>query len=329
MPLHTPLTDLFGLQHPIILAPMAGVSGGALAAAVASAGGLGLIGGGYGDEAWGGEDWLNREYAIATETSGGERLGVGFITWSLAKKPKLLDVALAHKPTAIMLSFGDPASFSEQIHKAGALLICQVQTLAAARAAVAAGADVIVAQGTEAGGHGASRGTMALVPAVVDAAAPVPVVAAGGIADGRGLAAALALGAAGALVGTRFFAAAEAGGHPNAGERIVAAGGDHTRRTSVVDIIRGKDWPQPYTGRVLVNDFVDRWHGKEAVLTGNLADESARYAEAAATGNFDEAAIHAGEAVDLIHDVLPAGKILSGMTAEAEQILRNLASLPK
>jgi nitronate monooxygenase len=185
MAIKTPLTELLDIEHPILLAPMDLVSGGRLAAAVSAAGGLGLIGGGYGDG-----NWIKDEFAAA----GNQVVGVGFITWSLAKQPELLDRALEYDPAAIMLSFGDPAPFVGKIKDAGTKLICQVQTVADARAAVDLGADVIIAQGTEGGGHAATRSTFTLTPAVVDAIAPVPVAAAGGVADGRGLAAALMLG---------------------------------------------------------------------------------------------------------------------------------------
>ena len=182
MTIRTKLNDLLGIEHPVLLAPMAGVSGGALAAAVTQAGGLGQIGGGYGDA-----DWLSREFAAA----GNARLGVGFITWKLAQQPHLLDMVLERQPVAVFLSFGDAGSFAETIRRSGSKLIMQVQTLEQARAAIDAGADAIVAQGTEAGGHGGSRATLPLVPAVVDIAGELPVIAAGGIADGRGMAAAL------------------------------------------------------------------------------------------------------------------------------------------
>ena len=212
MEFRTALTDLFGIRHPILLAPMGGVAGGALAAAVSRAGGLGLLGPGYHDEAW-----IEREFAAAD----GLPVGIGFITWHLARHPDRLRAALAHKPVAVMLSFGDPAPFVPSIQAAGAKLVLQVQTLADARAAAALGADVVIAQGAEAGGHGAKRATLPFVPAVVDAIAPTPVAAAGGIADGRGMAAALVLGAAGVLVGTRFYACNEALGHPAAKARLV------------------------------------------------------------------------------------------------------------
>ena len=313
MPISTRLTDLLGVQHPILLAPMDIVSDGRLAAAVSRAGGFGILGGGYGDEAW-----LAREM----DAAGDARVGVGFITWSMARRPRLLDLALERRPPAVMLSFGDVRPHAEPIKRAGALLICQVQTLEQARDALGAGADVLVAQGAEAGGHGVARGTFALVPAVVDAArGAVPVAAAGGVADGRGLAAALMLGADGVLVGTRFYATQEAAGAPAAKERIVAADGDRTVRGILFDIARRNVWPAPFTGRVLRNAFSERWRGRETELLQRQDEEAALYAEARAAGDFDTAAVIAGEAVDLISDIPPAAEVVERMAREAETLL--------
>lgn len=314
VPISTRLTELLGVQHPILLAPMDLVADGRLAAAVGQAGGFGMIGGGYGDEAW-----LAREM----DAAGDARVGIGFITWAMAKQPRLLDLVLERRPPAVMLSFGDVRPHAECIKRAGALLICQVQTLEQAKDALGAGADVLVAQGAEAGGHGIARGTLALVPAVADAAAArcVPVAAAGGIADGRGLAAALMLGADGVLVGTRFYATQEAGGFPAAKERIVAASGDRTVRGILFDIARRSVWPGPFCGRVLRNDFSERWRGREAELLQHQDDEAPRYAEARAAGDFDTAAVIAGEAVDLIADIPPAAEVVERMAAEAEALL--------
>src|SRR5881394_281199 len=140
MALRTALTERLGIRHPVLLAPMGGSAGGALAAAVSAAGGLGLIGGGRGQN---GAPWLEREFAAA----GNQRVGCGFITWGLAERPELLDVALAHSPAAVMLSFGDAAPFIPRIKKAGIPVICQVQTLAMAREVLREGADIIIAQG--------------------------------------------------------------------------------------------------------------------------------------------------------------------------------------
>jgi nitronate monooxygenase len=317
MPLRTRLTERFGLEHPIVSAPMAFVAGGALAAAVSRAGGLGLIGGGYGDG-----DWLDAQFAAA----GNQAVGCGFITWSLARQPQLLAQALERRPRAIMLSFGDPAPFAEEVHAAGAMLICQVQTVTQARQALEAGAEVIVAQGSEAGGHGAVRGTTTLVPEIHDLCArcgsDALVLAAGGIADGRGLAAALMLGADGVLVGTCLYAAEEALVHPTLQRAMVAADGDATIRTSVVDIVRNRDWPPEFTIRVLRNALVDRWHGREDVLKAQLADAARCYAEAAAAGDPDESAVIVGEAIGLIDQVRPAAEVISSMVAGAEAQLR-------
>jgi nitronate monooxygenase len=315
MTLRTKLTELLGIRHPVLLAPMGGTAGGVLAAAVSDAGGLGLIGGGRNDA-----EWLEREFAAA----GNQRVGCGFITWALVKRPDLLDCALRHAPVAVMLSFGDAGPFIVPIKSAGALAICQVQTLAQAREVVQQGADIIVAQGSEAGGHGAVRATLTLVPAVVDTVAAsgrdVPVVAAGGIADGRGLAAALMLGADGVLMGTRFHAAEESLVPQAAKMRIVCGSGDDTLRTKIFDIATGGDWPQEYTGRVLRNRFSEEWRGRETALAEDTA-EIARYAKARSVDDFDTVVIHAGEGIDLTHAVEPAGQIVARTVAEAEATL--------
>jgi nitronate monooxygenase len=311
MPISTRLTELLRIKHPILLAPMDLVADGRLAAIVSRAGGFGIIGGGYGDEAW-----LTREM----DAAGDARVGVGFITWSMAKNPRLLDLALERRPPAVMLSFGEVRPHAEKIKHAGALLICQVQTLEQAKDAVMSGADILVAQGAEAGGHGISRGTFSFVPAVVDAAPGIPVAAAGGVADGRGLAAALMLGADGVLVGTRFYATQEAAGRAAAKERIVTATGDQTIRGILFDIARRHVWPAPYTGRVLCNDFSERWRGREAELL-QRDEEAARYAEARAAGDFSTAAVIAGEAVDLITEIPPAAEIVDRMVTEAADLV--------
>ncbi|MBW7965801.1 nitronate monooxygenase family protein [Bradyrhizobium sp. BR 10261] len=315
MPIATPLTRLLEIKHPVLLAPMDVIAGSRLVTAVSSAGGFGILGGGYGEKAW-----LEQETAELAELRA--PFGIGFITWSLAKRPELLDIALAAKPTAIMLSFGDPVPFAPRIRSAGARLICQVQDETMARQALDAGADIVIAQGTEAGGHGASRTTVDLVPAIVDlAAGRVPVVAAGGIADGRGLAAMMMLGASGVLLGTRFYASREADGAEEAKRRICAASSGSTVRGIIFDLSRNNVWPAPFTGRCLVNDHARRWVGREVELMQNVAAASAEYAAAKAAGNFDVAAVIAGEAVGLIHDIPPAAEIVERISSEAEQLL--------
>jgi nitronate monooxygenase len=315
MDMPTPLTARLGIQHPILSAPMDVIAGARLAKAVSAAGGFGILGGGYGDEGW-----LKQETAKLSDVS--DPFGIGFITWSLAKQPVLLDIALKARPRAIMLSFGDPAPFAPRIKSSGALLICQVQTEDMARQALDAGADVLIAQGTEAGGHGASRTTIDIVPAIVDlAAGRVPVAAAGGIGDGRGLAAMLMLGASGVLLGTRFYASQECDGPEEAKRRICAATNGNSVRGIIFDLSRNNVWPAPFTGRCLINDHALRWIGREVELMQNVRMVAAEYAAAKAAGNFDIAAVIAGEAVGLIHDIPPAGEIVDRVVAEADQIL--------
>jgi nitronate monooxygenase len=320
--LTTRLTERLAIRHPIISAPMAFAAGGALAAAVTHAGGLGLIGGGYGDAAW-----LKREFAAA----GNARVGCGFITWSMAKDPSLLALALDHAPAAMMLSFGDPAPHAAAIRAAGSLLVCQVQTLAHAREAIAAGADILVAQGSEAGGHGARRATLTLVPEVADLLARTSpdtlLVAAGGIADGRGLAAALSLGADGVLVGSRFWAASEALTHPNHHGAAIAADGDGTVRQRATDIARGYDWPAEFTARVLNNRFVQTWEHRPDEHRAMADALRPAYQAAVAAGDPDDAAVWVGEATGLIHDVVPAATIVERMIAEAEAAIARLGSI--
>jgi nitronate monooxygenase len=233
MSIRTALTQAFGLDVPIVLAPMGRVAGGRLAAAVSNASGLGLVGGAYGDP-----EWLRQELSLVRAETD-RPWGVGLITWYAS--PEVVALALSYRPTVFLLSFGDVRPYVDAIKAAGCTLVCQVQEVDAACEAVAAGADFIVAQGNEAGGHSAVRATLPLVPAVVDAVAPVPVLAAGGIADGRGLAAALMLGAQGAMLGTRFAAASEALTHERAKARMVADQAADTGQTRVFDIIRGTE----------------------------------------------------------------------------------------
>lgn len=322
MAISTRLTTKLDLVHPVIQAPMALAAGGALASAVSNAGGLGVIGGAYGDGAW-----IEREWRIA----GNTRIGCGFITWSLRKKPELLDLVLSHKPAAVFLSFDDPAPFAAQIKESGSILICQVQSLSDAKLALDRGADIIVAQGAEAGGHGEKRATMTIVPEVADMIAQrnstALLCAAGGIADGRGLAASLMLGADGVVIGSRFWAANEALVHPNMHQAALAASGDDTIRSTVMDIARRLDWPKRFTARVLKNEFTERWHGAESALMAKADSEAARWKEAFAAGDVTTANTFVGEAAGLINAIEPAHVILERIVAEAETLLTRSARL--
>ena len=313
MAIRTRLTEYFGIEHPIVLAPMTPAAGAALASAVADAGALGLLGGGYGDRSW-----FAEESAKVTR----QDLGCGFITWSVARDPDLFQEALERFPRAMMLSFADPALLAKRVNDSGVPLICQVHTLDQALRAMDVGANVIVAQGTEAGGHGmTARSTMSFVPGVVDAvskrAGDVLVLAAGGIADGRGLAASLMLGADGVLVGTRFWATEEALIHPAAKAKAVAASGDETVRTSVYDVVRRREWPVGYTGRLLKNEFIGRWHDREAELALIQQDELRKVEAASESGDYETANVTVGESIGLVPDIPRAGDLVRRIAAQA------------
>jgi nitronate monooxygenase len=317
MSLRTSLTELFIIQHPIVLAPMGGSSGGALAAAVSNGGGLGLVGGGRGNH-----DWLDRELAIVAEQTG-RPWGVGLQSWAVGAAT--IERVLEHRPHAVMLSFGDASQLAAPVQRAGVQLIIQVTDLDEASQAVRLGADVIVAQGAEAGGHGGSRATLPFVPIVVDLVAPTPVLAAGGIADGRGLAAGLALGAAGALIGTRFLATLEALIAPEAVKAILEGTGEDTERSRVLDIATDGKWPARYTARTLRNAFLDQWRGREDALERDQAAKDA-YRAALARGEKENAPVWASEAIDLITEVTPAADLVGAIARQAEVALTRAGS---
>lgn len=320
--IRTRLTERFAITHPILSAPMATITGGALTAAVSSAGGLGIVGGGYAGTL-GGEPDLESEIVLAK--SG--KFGVGFITWALERAPKMLTAALCHSPFCIFLSFGDARPFAAEIRKAGALLICQVQFLSQIDAALEAGADVIVAQGAEAGGHGATRSTLPFVPEAADYlkqhSPQTLLLAAGGIADGRGLAAALMLGADGVVIGTRLWASAEALTPKSHTDKAIGLSGDATIRTKSLDALRGVPWPKEYSFRFLKNKLTEDWADREAEAFRAFGTLSAQYAKARAQGDLDTVAVVGGEAVGLLRDRPPAASIVQSMVSQAETLLRN------
>jgi nitronate monooxygenase len=312
----TLITELLGIRYPLILAPMTGTASAPLAAAVSEAGGLGTIG-----TMAQGPEWLEQQVAEVRRSTN-RPFGIGFIQWVIDRRPEMWDEALKLRPHAITLSFGAPEVYIEKAKMAGIHVLYQAQSVALARRAAHAGADAVVAQGTEAGGHTGRISTMPLVPAVVDAVHPVPVIAAGGIADGRGVAAALMLGAEGVWMGTRFVASAEALSHANVKQRVVDAQADETVLTHVFDIVQGGQWPDEFAGRSIQNDFTARWHSREGELTRVAKDELIIVTEAQADGNVALAPLYAGEASGLIREVLPAGEIVRSVFEDAEAILR-------
>jgi nitronate monooxygenase len=277
---------------------MGGVSGPGLADAVSAAGALGMLT--AGPKTTPAE--LRADIEAATQ-----RVGVGTLAWRLAEDPELLEVALAAEPAALAISAGDPAPYRARVRDAGVPLFVQVSSAEAARAAADAGADFVVAQGTDAGGHTGSVGTLPLLEAVL-AAVDVPVIAAGGIATGRGLAGVLAMGAAGAWIGTRFAATREALGSDERKRRIVAARETDTIHTRVFDVAQGLNWPPELPGRALRDEFTERWHGREEEL--------------AASGPHDVSYLYAGSAVGAIEDVPAAGELVERLSTEADALLR-------
>ena len=311
------------------LAPMALASGGALAAACAQAGALGLVGGGYGDLVW-----TQREYLLALQGAVDTgRIGCGFITWKLDEDASaldwLLDLPSRQRPRALMLSFGDPRPYAARIAAAGVPLMCQVQRMDQVPQAIEAGAAVIVAQGAEAGGHGMNalhgRATFTLVPELADwLAAHSPqtlLLAAGGIADGRTLAAALVLGADGALVGTRLWATKESLAAPGAQAQAVQTDGDGTARTAVFDILRRKNWPAPYDFRAIRNRLHHDWEQRIDALRADPDAARAVYDAGVKNGDFSAAHATVGEAVGLVHDLPGAGEVVARMDTGARAVL--------
>lgn len=323
--LHTQLCDLLGIEHPVISAPMAGIAGVDLVAAVSGAGGFGVLGATipFPDPARPAE--VRRQIRAVRERTS-RPFGVGIVP-GFPGSAEVLAVALEERVAAVTCSFADPDPIIAAAHAAGVKVLAQVQTIERALRAAHLGADVIAAQGTDAGGHGGLNGTLAFVPAVVDAIAPladIPVVAAGGIADGRGLAAVLLLGADGAWMGTRFCATPEVELDALSKARIVAAGVDDTVRTMAYDVLLAlPEFGPGIASRVLRNAFLATWDGREPEL---LAARETLLANAEAAGEVNAGAVWAGHASGLIHSIEPAGEIVRRVAAEAEGVLRTRAA---
>lgn len=322
--MRTELCNRLGIDFPIIQAPIGGAASAALAAAVSGAGGLGSVTTGFGG-------------AVAREKIREVRAGTSrpFSVNLLMSYPydEELEVCLEERVPVVSFFWGDPSPHVERCHAAGATLLLQVGSVEEARRAVDAGVDIIVAQGWEAGGH--VRGdvaTLPLVPSVVDAVAPTPVVAAGGIADGRGLAAVLALGAAGAWIGTRFLASEEASVHPDYRERVLNGTAAETVYTTLFDVT----WPAaPH--RVLRNSTIAAWEmagrppsGKrpgegEALASDAYGFTTVRYQSSTARsdheGDIEAFPLWAGQGVGLVNRVQPASEIAE----DAQRILKRLA----
>lgn len=291
---------------------------------------MGLVGGGYGDLAWTQREYQLAQQLMSNDASALSRLGCGFITWKLDENDEALNWVLTQRPCAIMLSFGDPRPYAARIAKAGAALICQVQRLEQVPQALEAGAAVIVAQGGEAGGHGANalegRSTFTLVPEIADylkAHSPSTLLlAAGGVADGRGMAASLMLGADGVLMGSRLWASAESLAPAGAKALAIETTGDGTARSEVFDVLRRKNWPAPYDFRAIRNALHRAWEQRVEALKASPDAARLAYDEGVKAGDFSRAHATAGEGIGLIHDAPAAAALIARMTAQAQSLLQ-------
>ena len=327
--LSTPLTDTLGLDVPIVQAPVGSATCPALAAAVADAGALGMLAVTWRDEA------ATREAIAETDRRTEGAVGVNIVADSDAKEIPTethVEVCLDAGVDIFSFSFGAAAPYVDRIHAAGGTVLQSVGSVAEARRAVDAGVDILVAQGWEAGGHVQSDvATLPLVPRVVDAAPDTPVVAAGGIADGRGIAAALTLGADGAWLGTRFLATAEAAVHRLYRQRILDADETETVYSTLFD----EGWPDvPH--RVIENETVSDWAAAGKPETqrpgeGDIVAETddgrpvRRYEDSLATpdttGDVEALPLYAGQSAGLTQDVRPAGDLVASLADETRAAL--------
>jgi len=314
--LRTPICDLLGIEHPVALGGMGSATSPELVAAVSNAGGLGALGC-HGQTP---EQVGERAQSIRRQTN--KPFGLNFLLFHT--RPDSFAAALELRPPVMQFAWAKPEQdlrdYFERSHKAGCLVTYMAGTVPETRRAVQAGADIIIAQGTEGGGHVGWMASMPLLPMVVDAVSPVPVLAAGGYADGRGLAAALALGADGILLGTRFLATVESPLHPNFKQAIVDSDGHDTLLSEIPDIASGLVWPGAMI-RSRRNRFIERWAGRDWDLRRDRAEAWAKLNAARQSGDVDEGPLSMGQDAGLIHDIPPAGEIVTRIVREAEEIL--------
>ena len=314
--LRTPLCDVLGVEVPIICAPFGPWEQVDLAAAVCNAGALGSLG-----TALRSVPDLRLQWARMRELTD-RPFAINHTMRPL--DPEAFQATLHERPAAISFHIGDPGDLVQRAHDAGILWIQQVFDLDQARRAVDRGADVIIAQGSEAGGNGGLVGTMVMVPAVVDLAGGIPVAAAGGIADGRGLAAALVLGAQGVNLGTRFLASAEMRISDRWKQAILRADALDAVKLDFADAVLPPLSPGgvPAVPRALRTHFIDRWNQDVSgarSATGQLRDQ---VRTAAADGRLDELIPFTGQSAALIHDIAPAAELVARIITQAETALR-------
>ena len=310
---------MLGVRHPLLNAPMTPHAGGSLARAVSEAGAFGMLGFDEGETA----ESLAEELATLRAGNAPVRFGIGLVRWALDLRPELVDLAIAAKPAFVSISFGDPTPYVERFHDAGILVGAQVQSRTWARTALDAGVDILIAQGTEAGGHTGAVGTLPLLQIVLEMAGSVPVIAAGGIATGRGLAAVLAAGATGAWVGTPFLVAREARSNALARERVLASDETQTVLTAAFDRVQEKAWPVEFRGRALRNTFTDRFHDREDEITPSARED---FEAARARKDYDVAHLYAGQTVGLVDAIESAATIVDRIVVEAAARLSALTA---
>ncbi len=314
--MRTPMTDLLGIEHPIILAGMGNISMAELVAAVSNAGGLGVLGGGFLPP-----EEIRKEIRKVKELTDKPYAVDLLVAEGMPGVDELLNVLYDEEVRIFLSGLGNPGGLVKHLHEHDMIVIAMIGNTKHAHRCAEAGVDGLVAQGTEAGGHTGRVATLPLVPAVVDAVKPLPVAAAGGIGDGRGLVAALSLGASAAVVGTRFVASREARSHEAYKQRIVTANEEDTMIT------------KGYTGkscRVIRNAYAESWIGREDEVEPfpkQLFDNWDKMQAAVEGGDTDVGIMPAGQVSGLIGGVESAADIVHQMVAEADQILDELAAL--
>lgn len=317
--IHTPVCDVLGITHPICQAGMAGYVSPELASAVSRAGGLGVLGG-LSRTA----DEIRPLVRATRDRCAGRPYGVNQVMHFV--DDEAFEACLEEGVPVFSFSWGNPAHRIRRAHEAGAKVICQVTTVAEVPAILDAGADVLVAQGVEGGGHSGFVPLLALLPAVVELASSVPVLAAGGIVDGKGLAAAMAMGASGAWMGTRFLATPEANARPSWKRAIVEAGPEDTIHSLAFDTLAGRDWPGSGV-RAIKNRFTEEWDGRELELAQRRLEVQERMLQAEREDDPTMTGLYAGVGVGAIRDIRPAADLVRDIVAEAEAVISSLARL--
>ena len=318
--LQTRFTELLGLDYPVMSAPMSNHSGGQLAAAVSRVGGLGTFGGtnDFGPE------WLRQQIAHVRSQTGGP-FGVGFITQLIEYNTANIEIALEERAPVFIFSFADPSPWVRRAKDAGAVAICQVQSLELAQQSVDAGADVLLAQGNEAGGHTGETNLLPLLVDLVERYPHLPVLAAGGITTGRALAGVLAAGAEGASLGTAMLATQEAVEVPPAfKEQVLMSDGQDTAFTRLYDLLGTRPWPDGIAGRVYRNRLVREWDGRDAEILARREELASDVAEARARHDTELSAVYMGQGAGHINAIRPAGDVVQDICQGAEDILRNV-----